>query len=228
MGCACSPAAFAADAAVPPSWEPLIQWANLFLDWVETTTGVKPLLEALAKETESDRQAQLYKELVALNIIGLPEGQLTFRNYNLRGHIERNIFGTALYGAALAAWRAHYFLPGRVMVVDSHRFFTRRVEVMEEVYEFIYGHALSEAGKRIAQRTDIQNARRARGVEFAGASLDPGTRQRVQDFYQPHIDLLVNSILPGMQLEGARVVGFDTPPWVHMQRIDHLLTRSLQ
>lgn len=190
----------------------------MFLDWVETTPGVKPLLEALVKETAPDRQAQLYQELVALNIIGLPEGQLTFRNYNLRGHIERNIFGTALYGAALAAWRAHYFLPGRVMVVDSHRFFARRVEVMNEVYGFIHGHALSEAGTRIAQRTDIQNARRSRGVEFAGASLDSGTRQRVQEFYQPHIDLFVNSVLPGMQLEGAKVLGFDTPPWVSMQQ----------
>lgn len=193
-----------------------MQWANLFLDWVDAAPSVKPLLSALASESDPHKQAAMYRQLVdEANILGLPEGVLNYPSYNRRGHIERNIFGTALFSGGLAVWRSDYFKPGRVMVVDSHAFFARRLDVMNDVYKFVHGRPLSDAGRRIAQQTAIQNSRRAAGVEFAGAKLDAAAMKRVSEFYQPLNDNLLNEVLPAMrEREGAWVVGFDKEPWV--------------
>jgi hypothetical protein len=176
-------------------------------------------LAALAREKQPQQQATIYQQLVELNMLGLPDGlPLTFPNYNRHGHIERNIFGSALYAGALGPWRAGYFRPGQVMVIDSHAFFARRLDVMNDVYEFVYGRPLSEAGRYIAQRTAVQNARRWRGIEFSGARLDAAVKLRVSGFYRPHTELLLNEVLPSMEREGALVVGFQGPPWVTAQQ----------
>jgi hypothetical protein len=187
---------------------------------VDNTPSVKPLLASLAQQyTNTSQQANIYQQLVDLNILGLPDAlPLTFANYNRHGHIERNIFGSALYAGALAPWRAGYLRPGRVMVVDSHAFFAKRISVMEEVYMFVHGRRFSDAGRHIAQRTAVQNARRSRGIQFAGSRLDAATGQRIADFYQPHVDALLQHTLPAMEREGALVVGFEGPPWVSVQQ----------
>lgn len=196
-----------------------LQWAKQFLHWVDDTPEAKTLLAALASKKQPQQQAAIYQQLVNLNILGLPDAlPLTFPNYNRHGHIERNIFGSALYAGALAPWRAGYFRPGRVMVVDSHAFFARRLDVMDDVYKFVHGLPLSEAGRHIAQRTAVQNARRSRGIEFSGAKLEAAVKQRISEFYRPHTELLLNEVLPGMEREGALVVGFEGPPWVSAQQ----------
>lgn len=180
---------------------------------------MKPLLASLAQEHDTVKQAQFYQQLVDLNILGLPDDlPLTFANYNRHGHIERNIFGTALYAGSLAPWRAGYLSPGRVMVVNSHAFFAQRLSVMNEVYMFVHGRPMSEAGRHIAQRTAVQNARRSRGIEFVGSRLDTAAKQRIADFYQPHVGALLQHTLPAMEREGALVVGFEGPPWVSVQQ----------
>lgn len=142
----------------------------------------------------------MYRKLINLNLLGLPPGPLTFRKYNRHGHIARNIFGSALYGGALSVWRQEYFTPGRVMIVDCHHFFAHRLEVMDQVYRFVHGRPLSKAGRYIAQRQAIRNARRAVGVEHQGARLDDAaTKQRIEAFYQPHNDALINEVLPALR-----------------------------
>jgi hypothetical protein len=197
----------------------LQQWATRFLDWVDATPNARQLLSDLGQAASLEQQVAAYQQLLGLNLLGLPENlPLTFPNYNRAGIIERNIFGSALYAGALAAWRRDYFAPGRVMVIDSHAFFAARLEVTDAVYRFVHGVGLSDAGRHIAARTAVQNARRSAGIEFAGAKLDPGVRARIRDFYQPHIDLLLNNVLPAMEREGGLVLGFEGPPWVAVQQ----------
>lgn len=196
-----------------------MQWSERFLAWVDSTPGTKQLLDQLSHTADLDQQAQLYKQLVSANILGLPDGPLTFATYNRQGHIARNIFGTCLYGSALATWRAVYsFQPGRVMIIDAHHFFRHRLQVLDEVFVFIHGRPLSAAETRIAQRTAIQNARRRAGIHFAGAKLGGRALQRMREFYWPHKGLLVGKVLPALQAEGARVVGFTQAPWVQVQQ----------
>lgn len=186
---------------------------------MDSTPSLKPLLASLAQEHDTQTQASLYQQLVDLNILGLPDDlPLTFANYNRHGHIERNIFGSALYAGSLAPWRTGYLRPGRVMVVDSHAFFANRLSVMNEVYKFVHGRPMAEAGRHIAQRTAVQNARRSRGIEFSGSRLDAAAKQRIADFYQPHVDVLLQHTLPAMEREGALVVGFVGHPWVSVQQ----------
>lgn len=186
---------------------------------MDSTPTARQLLSDLGQAASVEQQAATYQQLLGLNLLGLPQGlPLTFPNYNRAGIIERNIFGSALYAGALAAWRRDCFAPGRVMVVDSHAFFAARLEVMEAVYRFVHGRGLSQAGRHITARTSVQNARRSAGIEFAGAKLDPAVRRRVSDLYQPHIELLLNNVLPAMEKEGALVLGFEGPPWVAVQQ----------
>jgi hypothetical protein len=193
------------------------QWGDAFLRWADSAPSVKPLLDSLAAESNLDVQAQLYRQLVSadgVNLLGLPPGPLSFARYNRQGSIERNIFGSALYGPALAAWRAAYFQPGRVMVIDAHHFFRHRLAVASEAFEFIYGRRMPGPEARIVQRAAVQNARRAQGIRFQGARLDGAVLQRLQAFYAPFTEALLNTVLPALKHEGARVVGFDAPPWV--------------
>ncbi|GLC38023.1 hypothetical protein PLESTM_000675700 [Pleodorina starrii] len=76
----------------------------------------------------------------------------------LENHGHR-LFLSGMYGYALAAWRLHYFTPGRLLVVDSHAYFRDREAVMEKVISFMYGRAMTSAERALARNAPAKNVK---------------------------------------------------------------------
>ncbi|GLC42919.1 hypothetical protein PLESTM_001400500 [Pleodorina starrii] len=86
----------------------------------------------------------------------------SWRDLDALGLLENHdyrLFLSGMYGYALAAWRLHYFTPGRLLVVDSHAYFRDREAVMEKVISFLYGRGMTPAERALARHARPVNVK---------------------------------------------------------------------
>ncbi|GIL80325.1 hypothetical protein Vretimale_12073 [Volvox reticuliferus] len=131
--------------------------------------------------------------------------------FKLMGSQENKVFAAGLYRYALAVWRYHYFRPGRVLVVDSHVFFKRRVDAMEKIIRFMYGRPMLPSEETLAASGGVH--RKIVVQPMPKTILSPPLRQQLSEFYEQHVMRGLFRMLSDMRDEGAWVFGFSGEPW---------------
>ncbi|GIL80289.1 hypothetical protein Vretimale_19888 [Volvox reticuliferus] len=122
---------------------------------------------------------------------------------------ENKLFAAGLYNYALAVWRYHYFKPGRVLVMDSHAFFDRRMDAMEKVIRFMYGRPMLPSEQKLAEGVFHHKST----LKSPKMILSPPVRQKLSEFYEQHVIRGLFQTLMDMRDEGAWMFGFNGEPW---------------
>ncbi|KAG2483208.1 hypothetical protein HYH03_017906 [Edaphochlamys debaryana] len=126
------------------------------------------------------------------------------------------LFATGLYRYILAPWRRHYFQRNRVLIIDSHAYYASRTAVMEQVIAFLYGRAMTEAERKLAEGAEVKLMSQHTVVEGQPRPawvLSHDRMTRLKAFLKEHVLDGMYEMLQELRNEGAWVVGFDKPPW---------------
>ncbi|GLC75213.1 hypothetical protein PLESTF_001607600 [Pleodorina starrii] len=173
--------------------------ASKFLTALRTERGAAPILARAAACPPSD-------------VLCAASAWRDFSGLAMMDALEHKLFAGGLYCYALAVWRYHYFRPGRVMLVDSHAYFSRREQVMEQIIRFLYGRPMLPEERTLAATGAVW--RKAKVVPSPKHTLSPVLRLEVGALYEEHVTRGLFRMLTDMRSqEGAWVVGFDGEPW---------------
>ncbi|GIL80343.1 hypothetical protein Vretifemale_9580 [Volvox reticuliferus] len=173
--------------------------ANDFLKAINTDTGVATALQRAADCSSGD-------------VFCLANSWRDINGFTLMDTLENKIFAGGLYNYALAVWRYHYFRPGRLLVMDSHAYFDRRVDAMDKVIRFMYGRPMLPSEQTLAATGGVW---RKVGVRVVPKLiLSAPVRQQLSEFYEQHVMRGLFRMLSDMRdKEGAWMFGFNGEPW---------------
>ncbi|GIM02419.1 hypothetical protein Vretimale_7216 [Volvox reticuliferus] len=172
--------------------------ATDFFKAIHTEEGVVPALQRAASCSYGD-------------VVCLADSWRDISGFTFMDSLENKLFAAGLYRYALAVWRYHYFKPGRVLVVDSHAFFERRVDAMEKVIRFLYGRPMLHSERMLAASGGVW--RKVVVTSLPKLTLSPPVRQQLSEFYEQHVMQGLFRMLSDMRDEGAWMFGFDGEPW---------------
>ncbi|GIL80336.1 hypothetical protein Vretifemale_9576, partial [Volvox reticuliferus] len=172
--------------------------ANDFFKAINTDTGVATALQRAADCSSGD-------------VFCLANSWRDIYGFKLMETLENKIFAGGLYNYALAVWRYHYFRPGRLLVMDSHAYFDRRVDAMEKVIRFVYGRPMLPSEQTLAAFGEVW--RKVVVHSVPKLTLSTPVRQQLSEFYEQHVMRGLFRMLSDMRDEGAWVFGFDEEPW---------------
>lgn len=173
---------------------PIDEYATEFIDQMVTNDTVSfrfnLLLDSIIADNNSDiNTALLYSEIVEAGLLDWG---------------SRKLFTSSLYAYSLASWNLHYFRPGRVLIIDSHVYFTKRDMVMDRVSRFLFDKPLIDDNDK---KEDVMN--RKWGSYRNNSRLSDDMKARLVEFYRPHTLKLLDEVLPRLKRRsGVELVGF--------------------
>lgn len=180
---------------------PIDEYATDFIDQMVANHTVSfrfnLLLDSIADTNDSDiKTALLYSEIVEAGLLDWG---------------SRKLFTSSLYAYSLATWNLHFFRPGRVLIIDSHIYFTKRNMVMDRVSRFLFDKPLvdDDDDDDSGEKEDVMN--RKWGSYRNNTRLSEGMKAKLVEFYRPHTMKLLDELLPRMRMRsGVELVGFES------------------
>ncbi|GIL80345.1 hypothetical protein Vretifemale_9580 [Volvox reticuliferus] len=172
--------------------------ANDFFKAINTDNGVTAALQRAADCSSRD-------------VFCLANSWRDINGLTLMDTLENKLFAGGLYNYALAVWRYHYFRPGRLLVMDSHAYFDRRVDAMDKVIRFLYGRPMLPSEQTLAASGGVWRKVAVRAVPKL--ILSAPVRQQLSEFYEQHVMRGLFQTLMDMRDEGAWMFGFNGERW---------------